>query len=444
MRRVIGLTSALAALLSAPLWAQDSQDDLRKQLEDLRKEVEALKSANTTKPVDPDPVVPAKHAVAPEGERMAPAQEKKDSPLMTLFKETKVSGFVDAGYNYNRRQPDSGTNAMRAFDYKSNSFMLHNAQLNFERLATAEMVAGFRIELSAGTDAEIFEAGSGEDLQVAEDTDGDGFFDSNRSGNDGDLFDVQEAYAQLLIPQVKGLEIRVGKFATLAGYEVIESKDNMNYSRGLLFTWAIPFTHTGARVIYQPIDQLKLTLGYVNGWDNLTDNNNSKTWEFQVNATPMAGLSLYANIYYGAEQTDEDGNKRVLFDFVATYTVEKLTVGFNYDVASEDYDEDEVSQYYSETAEWNGWAAYAKYQVTDTVSGALRFERFRDQDAYRTGIHANYTSLTLTLEYKPVDSIIFRVEYRYDKVSDGDAVYFKHGHARTQYDTIGFEAIVLF
>jgi len=32
---------------------------------------------------------------------------------------------------------------------------------------------------------------------------------------------------------------------TPAGAEVVESKDNWNYSRGLLFAWAIPYFHFG-------------------------------------------------------------------------------------------------------------------------------------------------------------------------------------------------------
>ena len=37
-----------------------------------------------------------------------------------------------------------------------------------------------------------------------------------------------------------------GKFVTSAGAEVIESKDNWNYSRSLLFAYAIPYWHFGA------------------------------------------------------------------------------------------------------------------------------------------------------------------------------------------------------
>ena len=51
-------------------------------------------------------------------------------------------------------------------------------------------------------------------------------------------------------PLGKGLQINVGKFVTPAGAEVIETKDNWNYSRGLLFALAIPYFHFGTSAKY--------------------------------------------------------------------------------------------------------------------------------------------------------------------------------------------------
>ncbi len=48
---------------------------------------------------------------------------------------------------------------------------------------------------------------------------------------------LKEGYLEYLAPVGKGLQINVGKFVTPAGAEVIETKDNWNYSRGLLFAW---------------------------------------------------------------------------------------------------------------------------------------------------------------------------------------------------------------
>ena len=61
------------------------------------------------------------------------------------------------------------------------------------------------------------------------------------------LDNVQQGYLSVLVPAGKGLQIDFGKFVTPHGAEVIETRDNWNYSRGLLFALAIPYYHMGAR-----------------------------------------------------------------------------------------------------------------------------------------------------------------------------------------------------
>ena len=74
-------------------------------------------------------------------------------------------------------------------------------------------------------------------------------------------------------PKAKGFELDFGKFVTSAGAEVIEAKDNWNYSRSLLFVNAIPYWHFGARTSL-PVSKTE-TIGFqlVNGWNNITKNN---------------------------------------------------------------------------------------------------------------------------------------------------------------------------
>ena len=50
----------------------------------------------------------------------------------------------------------------------------------------------------------------------------------------------------------------------------------MNYSRGLLFNYAIPFTHTGLMVGYPFSDKVSANFYLVNGWDNFDDNNKGR------------------------------------------------------------------------------------------------------------------------------------------------------------------------
>ena len=68
-----------------------------------------------------------------------------------------------------------------------------------------------------------------------------------------------------------------GKFVTSAGAEVIEAKDNWNYSRSLLFRGRFP-TGTSALRTSMPVSKTE-TIGVqvVNGWNNVTKNNGGVT-----------------------------------------------------------------------------------------------------------------------------------------------------------------------
>ena len=55
---------------------------------------------------------------------------------------------------------------------------------------------------------------------------------------------IQQAYVSLLTGKVQW---DAGKFVTPMGAEVIESQDNWNYTRSILFGYAIPFYHVGVR-----------------------------------------------------------------------------------------------------------------------------------------------------------------------------------------------------
>ena len=66
----------------------------------------------------------------------------------------------------------------------------------------------------------------------------------NSGGSPTFLQYLKEVYASVLAPVGKGLEIDAGKFVTPMGAEVIESDANWNYSRSLLFNYAIPFSTT--------------------------------------------------------------------------------------------------------------------------------------------------------------------------------------------------------
>src|SRR5262249_54867993 len=157
-----------------------------------------------------------------------------------------------------------------------------------------------------------------------------------------------------LAPTPKGsLQFDFGKFVTPAGFEVIETKDNWNYSRSLLFALAIPYYHQGLRVAYSPNDKATVTGFVFNGWNNSVDNNPGKSVGLQGLFKPNAATAITLNYIGGPETTGTNDGWRHLFDATVTYNPNmKTSLAVNYD-----YGKDKNSD-----QQWQGVALYLKYQ----------------------------------------------------------------------------------
>jgi hypothetical protein len=227
-----------------------------------------------------------------------------------------------------------------------------------------------------------------------------------------------QAYASYVAPIGKGLTLDFGKFYTPVGAEVIETKDNFNYSRGFLFAYG-PFYHAGLRAKYAFNDKVALSGFLVNGWDNLFENNvgrnAGKTVGFQLGLTPTKKFSFTETYLAGPEaplanvpDVSARDNWRHIADTVASYIVnDKLTLLGNFVVGS---DGDNTG----DRGVWTGFAGYFKYAFNNRLAFSPRFEVFNDKDGLRTGVAQTIKDITLTQEVKLVNNLLTRFEYRRD------------------------------
>ena len=109
---------------------------------------------------------------------------------------------------------------------------------------------------------------------------------------------IQQAYVSLLTGKVQW---DAGKFVTPMGAEVIESQDNWNYTRSILFGYAIPFYHVGVRATLPVNDKVSLGAQLVNGWNNSSEVNGDKTFHLSATVKPTASLTWIANYMVGKE-----------------------------------------------------------------------------------------------------------------------------------------------
>jgi hypothetical protein len=272
-------------------------------------------------------------------------------------------------------------------------------------------------------------------------------------GNDADVISSygtpNRARADLTQAAVQygsqGFTLMAGKFATLAGAEVIPSPANWNFSRGILFGYAIPFTHTGLRGTYAPSDSLTVYLGVNNGWDDFKDTNTSKTLELGTVLTPNKTFNVAAYGYFGVERvgglvgTGPQG-QRALVDVVATWTVsESLTLVANYDWGRQGNALPAPGGLHS--AAWSGLAGYVNYVLAEHWKASLRSEYFDDGDGYRTGVAQDWRETTATLAYLPHKRIEIRAELRRD-TSDVEAFQRVSGVPSAGQTSIGLQLLL--
>jgi Putative beta-barrel porin-2, OmpL-like. bbp2 len=326
-----------------------------------------------------------------------------------------VSGAIDVSYSKlsGTGAFTSGTND-RVFDYAHNSFTTHAVDMLIAK-TPAEGFGG-TLELTMGKDASTI----------------------GSTGLSSTTTDITQAFVQ---DAIGNLTVIGGKFATLAGAEYIKSATDTNFSRSILFGYAIPFTHTGVRATYKVSDAASFMAGLSNGWDTASDSNSQKTLELGTSLNPTKTFALTAALYSGAEQsaiTNAIGN-RTLLDVVGTFTItDSLNIVLNYDTASQD---DAVVV--GSKAKWDGLAGYVNYQINDPWRVSLRAESFKDTDGYRTGVAQTWKEVTVTLGYAVSKNTELRGELRKD-TSDVASFAFSDGIARKSQDSVGLEAVYKF
>ena len=177
------------------------------------------------------------------------AEERAMHQVATAVSATTLSGYVDTSaiwkFGTGTESGAAGSEALpgRAFDGegRTDGFNLHVVGLTLERpLGEEDWAAGYRVDLLFGPDAVNY----------------------NTSVNADALsdFGIKQAYVNLLLPAGNGIDVKMGVFNTIVGYESFESYLNPNFSRS--FGWQLePTQHTGVLASYQLSEALSVSGG---------------------------------------------------------------------------------------------------------------------------------------------------------------------------------------
>ena len=448
-------TAAVVPAASSPVDLDRRVEELEKELVELRSEMAARKQAEETAAATPAPAATA----IPQDK---PAEK---STIASLLGPTSLSGFIDAYYQVNFNHPASRNVNFRAFDGNSKTLALNMMELVLDKapdpMGGAAGRTGYHVALGYGQAMNIINAS--EDASSATTGLGGDFDTVNQAPGFGQY--LKEAYFSYLAPIGKGLQVDVGKFVTPMGAEVIESKDNWNYSRGLLFSYAIPFFHFGARAKYIFNDKYSMTGFLVNGWNNTLDNNSGKTYGVSFALTPTKKLTITPTYLAGPEAPTgvfgpnatgglvnvNDAWRQTLDVVVAYNPTAKLSFLLNGDYGRGDrtVTNFESSPFIlSPPVWWAGGAGYVKYAIDANDYVAGRYEYFEDHDGFTTGVpnRTHFHEFTATYQRTLATHLLTRLEYRRDMTNLTSPVYeiSTFGLPVNHQDTVSLGLIFLF
>jgi hypothetical protein len=377
------------------------------------------------------------------------AQAEEQHSIMTALSSTTLSGYVDTSASWwvGTANTGSGPNRGlpgRTFDgaNKQDGFNLNAVKLVLEKpLGDATTwSAGYKADLVFGPDADYYASRN-----------------TILGGVNADDFSVKQAYVALRAPVGNGLDLKLGVWDTIIGYEFFESGSNPNYSRS--YGYAIePTHHTGLLASYKLTDMFSVSGGIANSYvgpvNDRPTTESKKAYLAAITITLPEGAGAMKNSVisigyvggeYGATVTANPHDTRNYYAGITLNTpVEGLQVGAAWDFrenapgltpvgsSNDAYAVAVYASYGMDKWKFNLRADYT--QATDgTYYSALAQNGVSDRN--------ELGSITGTLDYNLWENVLTRLELRYDRALSGDKPF---GDADEQAFTVALNAVYKF
>lgn len=301
----------------------------------------------------------------------------------------KLGGWLQAGYHsYNTGM----------FNNRDSEFNLHQAYFFAEKQAVADegLGLGFRMDYVYGID--------GPDTQA--------FFGPaghwDEAWDHGATFGhaIPQLYAEMAWGDAR---IKVGKFYTIMGYEVVTAPDNFFYSHAFTMFNSEPFTHTGVLGEFDMGDVTVYggwTLGWDSGFDSSIDDGNAYLGGASLSfgdAGSITNTSMYGRL--GAGSTSTGFANSLVVDL-------NLTEDLNMVLQSDYVYNNGVNESY-------GVNGYLLYALTEQVSIGSRLEWWNTNTTGAPLGTSDLYAITHGLNIKVADNFILRPEARWNKDDDG-------------------------
>ena len=302
-----------------------------------------------------------------------------------------IGAFVDAAYAFDVNRPATRDRAFTTQPARHNEF---NVNLAFVEATIARRRLRGRLAVQAGTSVQANYAAEPRQGTVS-----------------GDALSrmLQEAYAGYQLTPT--LWIDAGVFYSHIGMETWVSRDSPTYTRSFVADFS-PFYSTGVRATWQVSSAVTARVDVVNGWQNISENNEDKSLGLRVDVATNATTTVSWYAYAG----NEPGAQLRLFNGVGVLSrlSDRAEVLAQVDVGRQQ-DHDSVTAA-PQASGWYGATLVGRYWVRPSLAVVARAERFADGDqiVVRTGgpLPFRTNSASIGIDVRPEARVLWRTEAR--------------------------------
>ena len=369
----------------------------------------------------------------------ARANDPMGNSVLTEVSKTTLSGYVDTSAIWALGEighDDPYPGRSNDGEGYTDGFNLNVVQLSLSRHSDdTEWAAGYQVDLWLGPDAH--------------------WLSSFTSGTGTGELGIKQAYVDLHVPVGTGLELKMGHFDTIIGYEVGAGPANPNFSRSYGF-FIEPFQHTGLLASYQLSEDFSVAGGVANSYGfGINDRAGSSesqltylgsaTYVIPDSMGAFSGGSLYAGFVDGLVTGDDQRDKTSYFLGGTLPTpIKNLSLGGAFDYAQDTRDplgvedpflpRDDNGNVLREGTILDAWAiaGYLSYQFPDaktTFNGRIDYIQ---TDTFQVGTvedmaimkEARFLSLTGTVSHNLWENVLARVELRWDHTLEDEVFGF--------------------
>ena len=352
------------------------------------------------------------------------AEEKGTNAVLSALSATTISGYVDTSAQWN---PGTGNANLPYYTpngvqgaSKADGFNLDVVAITLNKpVGEGEWGAGYNATLLFGPDATGY---------------------NPSYGTTGSDFSLKDAYVDLRAPLGNGLDLKLGTFAEILGYEVYETGNNPNYTRSYGYEIE-PLALTGLIAAYQFSPVISAQGGVANTWstgiNTRSDPPKAESYKAYIGGVTLtapdslgflAGSTLAGGVINGFDAGASQATKTSFYVGGTMKTPLKcLSVGIAYDyvaLANANTLDENGDTVIHNSGYQNASALYLLWQATEKLTFNTRGEYFsQSQYLVSSGMPSQAFAVTETVQYDLWKNVVSRLEFRWDHSASGQDAY---------------------